>query len=213
MEQETDVVAPCNIRKPSDVLFWLSLTLVFLMIASWVVSLFGILWAPHTRRHKLMLISGEFVFQWQLPSMPCTLPPNASKADIPVLTTWGPGDRHYHDMYAANGKPNARCSAVWFEPGYKVLGFQGVRVPRWLPRYRFSTSCDTYYFSLPLYIPLIVFAILPLWRLFQSWFRPPPPGHCRRCGYDLTGNQSGICPECGQSAGIPAAPVRNALHA
>lgn len=24
----------------------------------------------------------------------------------------------------------------------------------------------------------------------------PPPGFCR-CGYDLTGNLSGVCPECG----------------
>jgi len=23
------------------------------------------------------------------------------------------------------------------------------------------------------------------------------PGRCRRCGYDLTGNVSGVCPECG----------------
>jgi hypothetical protein len=22
-------------------------------------------------------------------------------------------------------------------------------------------------------------------------------GHCQTCGYDLTGNQSGVCPECG----------------
>jgi hypothetical protein len=30
-------------------------------------------------------------------------------------------------------------------------------------------------------------------------YRTPlyPPGHCQRCGYDLTGNESGICPECG----------------
>jgi hypothetical protein len=27
--------------------------------------------------------------------------------------------------------------------------------------------------------------------------RPPIPGRCRECGYDLTGNVSGICPECG----------------
>ena len=27
--------------------------------------------------------------------------------------------------------------------------------------------------------------------------RPAPPGHCR-CGYDLTGNESGTCPECGE---------------
>jgi hypothetical protein len=24
-----------------------------------------------------------------------------------------------------------------------------------------------------------------------------PPGHCQTCGYSLTGNTSGICPECG----------------
>ncbi len=26
-----------------------------------------------------------------------------------------------------------------------------------------------------------------------------PPGHCVECGYDLTGNVSGVCPECGIS--------------
>ncbi len=26
-----------------------------------------------------------------------------------------------------------------------------------------------------------------------------PPGHCVQCGYDLTGNVSGTCPECGTS--------------
>ena len=25
----------------------------------------------------------------------------------------------------------------------------------------------------------------------------PLPGHCLKCGYNLTGNVSGICPECG----------------
>ena len=24
-----------------------------------------------------------------------------------------------------------------------------------------------------------------------------PKGHCQKCGYDLTGNVSGRCPECG----------------
>ena len=27
------------------------------------------------------------------------------------------------------------------------------------------------------------------------------PGHCPKCGYDLTGNTTGVCPECGRSAG------------
>ncbi len=32
---------------------------------------------------------------------------------------------------------------------------------------------------------------------------PPiePPSHCASCGYDLTGNESGVCPECGVPTG------------
>src|SRR5262249_12042127 len=51
------------------------------------------------------------------------------------------------------------------------------------------------YVIIPLYIPIslsLVPAII-LWRRDQRRIRP---GHCR-CGYDLTGNVSGACPECG----------------
>jgi len=49
-------------------------------------------------------------------------------------------------------------------------------------------------YSLPLWIPFVIVAIptLILWR----WTRFEP-GHCQTCGYNLTGNTSGICPECG----------------
>jgi hypothetical protein len=48
----------------------------------------------------------------------------------------------------------------------------------------------------PLWLPLIVLAIPTaiLWWLDR---RRRLPGHCRRCGYNLTGNVSGRCPECG----------------
>lgn len=35
-------------------------------------------------------------------------------------------------------------------------------------------------------------------------------GHCRQCGYDLTGNRSGVCPECG--AGVPKPAQESALR-
>jgi len=49
---------------------------------------------------------------------------------------------------------------------------------------------------------------IPLWMAFFAlaiptallWYREHrfiPPGHCGRCGYDLTKNESGVCPECG----------------
>jgi len=40
--------------------------------------------------------------------------------------------------------------------------------------------------------------LVGLWIYFR---RPFPAGSCARCGYDLTGNLSGICPECGRAVG------------
>lgn len=46
------------------------------------------------------------------------------------------------------------------------------------------------------------------------WWRDRgfPPGHCQTCGYNLTGNVSGLCPECGATIGRAgaAAPRRRA---
>ena len=39
----------------------------------------------------------------------------------------------------------------------------------------------------------VVFAIIYLWRRDCHY----PPGHCQSCEYNLTGNESGVCPECG----------------
>ena len=49
--------------------------------------------------------------------------------------------------------------------------------------------------------------VVPIWMIFATlalvtgilWWldRRIPPGHCQKCGYDLTGNVSGRCPECG----------------
>ncbi|UCG16338.1 MAG: hypothetical protein JSV19_13690 [Phycisphaerales bacterium] len=38
---------------------------------------------------------------------------------------------------------------------------------------------------------------LVMWWLIRGWKRWHRTGHRCRCGYDLTGNVSGICPECG----------------
>jgi len=51
--------------------------------------------------------------------------------------------------------------------------------------------------AVPLWIPLVVIAI-PTAFLFWLDRRRIPSGYCKKCGYDLTGNVSGICPECGE---------------
>jgi len=51
-------------------------------------------------------------------------------------------------------------------------------------------------FWVPLWMPLaVVGGIAGL--LFWQDRRRVPPGHCGKCGYNLSGNVSGVCPECG----------------
>jgi hypothetical protein len=56
----------------------------------------------------------------------------------------------------------------------------------------------------PLWMPALMLAALSvaLWRRD----RPIPSGRCSCCGYDLTGNVSGRCPECGSAVGSQAPP-------
>lgn len=44
---------------------------------------------------------------------------------------------------------------------------------------------------------LLLATMLPTALLWWLDRRIIQPGHCRKCGYDLTGNVSGVCPECG----------------
>lgn len=49
---------------------------------------------------------------------------------------------------------------------------------------------------------VVLYAILLILSAVLWWLLPvvyESPGVCRRCGYDLTGNVSGQCPECGQA--------------
>ena len=51
---------------------------------------------------------------------------------------------------------------------------------------------------LPLWIPIVLCLVVA--ALAHRRARKPAPGACRKCGYDLTGNVTGVCPECGNPA-------------
>jgi len=49
---------------------------------------------------------------------------------------------------------------------------------------------------LPLWIPFLLVCVPTI--LVWDRHRRVNPDSCRECGYNLTGNTSGICPECGE---------------
>ena len=57
-----------------------------------------------------------------------------------------------------------------------------------------------YLIAVPLWFVLLVLLVLTVgaWWLDR---RRIPPGHCPKCGYNLTGNVSGRCSECGTAMG------------
>jgi hypothetical protein len=52
----------------------------------------------------------------------------------------------------------------------------------------------------PLAWVMVAAAILPVWDVVRR-MRRTRAGRCAVCHYDLTGNTSGICPECGTAVG------------
>jgi hypothetical protein len=69
----------------------------------------------------------------------------------------------------------------------------------WLPKAR--TDGVVRFLLVPLWLPLLLVATPTAFLWYRN--RRPPPGHCQKCGYNLTGNVSGRCPECGEAVRPP----------
>jgi hypothetical protein len=52
------------------------------------------------------------------------------------------------------------------------------------------------FINLPLWMPLMM-TIGAAWMIHWQHRKRIMQGHCQACGYNLTGNTSGVCPECG----------------
>jgi hypothetical protein len=99
------------------------------------------------------------------------------------------------------GAISEQCHAARFR-NIAESHYQGKSIRRRLglklPSYHYSRSADFCYclVAVPTWIPgLFLMALLTL----ILWRRRTPAGHCLKCGYDLTGNVSGRCPECGSA--------------
>ena len=74
------------------------------------------------------------------------------------------------------------------------VGQQWQEMIAW-PLWQFNSMAVSDALSLRIWYPFVAFSIATacLWYFDR---RSPAPGTCK-CGYDLTGNTSGRCPECG----------------
>ena len=67
----------------------------------------------------------------------------------------------------------------------------------------FETTSEDLRCFVPFWLLLLLTAIPTAW-LWHRDRRRIRPGCCLRCGYDLTGNTSGVCSECGLAKPPPA---------
>ena len=79
--------------------------------------------------------------------------------------------------------------------GWRIDRNQSPGLRFWFPEYR--TYFGVHEVLVPGWIPFLLVAI-PTGLLWWRDRRRIPPGHCQKCGYDLTGNLSGVCSECGE---------------
>lgn len=109
-------------------------------------------------------------------------------------------------------------TALWGVSYALMIGWQGksisvavafgrLRIWRWSPNYPSGLIADGASATMAgWFLPQIV--VLPIWlfallflvltiHLIRRSRRRFPAGCCAKCGYDLTGNMSGVCPECG----------------
>ncbi len=60
-----------------------------------------------------------------------------------------------------------------------------------------STHWLRVHFNILVLVAFLAATSFMLWSVRRRWLGVAPAGHCRHCAYDLTGNESGVCPECG----------------
>jgi hypothetical protein len=94
------------------------------------------------------------------------------------------------------GRATAWMSFIWVLFWVLVLVFR----PSYFRNHEFWTFSWVRTFSWPTYLvsffPPLLMSVVTL----RSYAKLPDANgtvHCKSCGYDLRGNQTGICPECG----------------
>jgi hypothetical protein len=116
------------------------------------------------------------------------------RAQRTVYAAYGRGCFAYYQGPYRPAKPDAHWGYIGYSSG-----------PIWTPILHHGAG-STWWVVVPLWMPFVLIAISTVYLWWRDR-RRIRPGHCQECGYNLTGNVSGVCPECGErisGAGEPA---------
>jgi hypothetical protein len=93
---------------------------------------------------------------------------------------------------------------------WRTLGFEADARQNMTGKRR-DITYSSRHLVVPLWLVLLGFAIVPAVRFGSQLFRRSRDAtfQCRYCSYDLTGNVSGVCPECGRESGDSKSEISN----
>lgn len=117
-----------------------------------------------------------------------------------ILVAWGFSFRACWATNVHRGHIKLTDGALFYyqgtlTPGLHRFDTMGQLGFRW-PRVKSSSPFDSTLLVIPLWL-LLLLSAAPAAAIAIQDQRSPGPGRCKRCQYDLTGNVSGVCPECG----------------
>ncbi len=119
---------------------------------------------------------------------------------LPVYIRLSLGDGTVHCRHGW-GPEGTHWSVSWNHWPLEIV----IRPWTWVPQFERSKSwgkkgAHETDVTVPLFLPFMIVASLT----GIVWWpdRRIPPGHCQKCGYSLTGNVSGVCPECGEKISL-----------
>lgn len=132
----------------------------------------------------------------------------AVSAGALVASRWG--SLVYHDRHFVFQAGGGHVSILFFREGANPLGNPPERLfwfgpilldGVWRP-VLVRKDGNTQFASIPLWMMVTLFAVYPVIAVVCSCgplrrWRRRRAGHCITCDYDLSGNVSGVCPECG----------------
>ena len=90
-----------------------------------------------------------------------------------------------------------RVEIMWGSPPTSCINVCSDPDMEWWEWNLFAHSSSDWMVFMPLWAPVVLAGVVMTW-MWRRHHTLRPTGSCAHCGYDLRGNASGVCPECGQ---------------